>query len=336
MTQPRFSIGIDLGTTNSAIAFVPLSEEVATEVLAVPQYDTASTVAEAATLPSFLYLPEPAVAASLKTLVPGGKSWIVGRLALRKSGETPDRVAHSAKSWLCHHAADRSAPFLPWGSDSLSLEDKISPVSASARILAHLRWAWNARFAARGADFAFDAQDITITVPASFDAAAQRLTLSAAQEAGFPMRVRLLEEPQAAFYGWLEQQSRSGLDPWAGLSDPQGGAHHILVVDIGGGTSDFSLFERSRKKAAFILRRVAVSEHILLGGDNIDLAIAHRMEPRLVKEGDKLSARQWDHLVARCRSLKEQVLGVDGAHGYYPVWPVVCRRAKKSGPQWCH
>ena len=117
---------------------------------------------------------------------PGSGAWVVGRLAQRKASETPGRVAHSAKSWLCHHAADRSAPFLPWGSDALAQQDKISPVDASALILAHLRAAWNARFAGQGSDFAFDAQDITITVPASFDAAAQRLTLAAAQQAGFP------------------------------------------------------------------------------------------------------------------------------------------------------
>ena len=209
MALRKFSIGIDLGTSNSVLAYAPLSGEGGTQVLAIPQWDTPSTVTESETLPSCLYLPEEAVAAQIRGKGPDAGDWVVGRLAERKASETPGRVVKSAKSWLCHHAADRSAPFLPWGSDALASQDKISPVAASAKILAHLRGAWNARFAGTAPDFAFDAQDITITVPASFDAAAQRLTLAAADEAGFPDHVRLLEEPQAAFYCWLERQQRS-------------------------------------------------------------------------------------------------------------------------------
>ncbi len=266
---------------------------------------------ESSTLPSFLYLPEEAVAAQIRGRGLSCGDWVVGRLAQRKASETPGRVAHSAKSWLCHHAADRSAPFLPWGSDELAQQDKISPVFASALILKHLRAAWDARFAGQGPGFQFDAQDITITVPASFDAAAQRLTLSAVQEAGFPDRARLLEEPQAAFYRWLEQHN-GGADPLPAL---QSGVRHVLVIDVGGGTSDFSLFELSPPDGGRDpkIKRVAVSDHILLGGDNIDLAIAHLVEPRLVAGEDRLSAAQWDHLVARCRSLKESALGSKGA-----------------------
>ncbi len=314
MAQRRFSIGIDLGTSNSVLAYSPLSGEGATRVLEIPQWDTPSTVTEAETLPSFLYLPEDAVAAQIRGEGPGVGDWVVGRLAQRKASDTPGRVVKSAKSWLCHHAADRSAPFLPWGSDALASQDKISPVTASANILAHLRWAWNARFSSRGADFAFDAQDITITVPASFDAAAQRLTLAAAEEAGFPEHVRLIEEPQAAFYSWLEQQADGG-DPWSALPDSREAARHVLVIDVGGGTSDFSLFELARHEDGSdpTIERVAVSDHILLGGDNIDLAIAHLIEPRLAAGGGGLSAGQWDHLVARCRSFKERALGGEGA-----------------------
>ncbi|MGO9847944.1 MAG: Hsp70 family protein [Methylocella sp.] len=249
MAHPKFSIGIDLGTSNSVLAFSPLSGEGGSEVLAIPQWDTPSTVTESGTLPSFLYLPEEAIAAQIRGRGPGSGAWVVGRLAQRKASERPGRVAQSAKSWLCHHAADRSAPFLPWGSDALVQQEKISPIDASALILAHLRAAWNARFAGQGPDFAFDAQDITITVPASFDAAAQRLTLAAAQQAGFPDHVRLLEEPQAAFYWWLEQQAGHN-DPWRALPNPQTAARHILVIDIGGGTSDFSLFELSRHEGS--------------------------------------------------------------------------------------
>jgi molecular chaperone DnaK (HSP70) len=311
MAQRKFTIGIDLGTSNSVLAYSPLSGEGATQVLKIPQWDTPSTVTDSETLPSCLYLPEEAVAAQIRGKGPDVGDWVVGRLAERKAGETPGRVVKSAKSWLCHHAADRSAPFLPWGSDALASQDKISPVAASAKILAHLRWAWNARFSGQGADFAFDAQDIAITVPASFDAAAQRLTLAAAEKAGFPSHVRLIEEPQAAFYCWLERHK----DPGSALPDSLTAERHVLVIDVGGGTSDFSLFELAEIEdgGGPGIKRVAVSDHILLGGDNIDLAIAHLVEPRLVEGGGRLSAGQWDHLVARCRSLKEKALSGEGA-----------------------
>jgi molecular chaperone DnaK (HSP70) len=314
MAQPKFSIGIDLGTSNSVLAYSPLSREGSSEVLAVPQWDTPSTVIDSATVPSFLYLPEEAIAAQLRGRGLDIGGWIVGRLAQRKASETPGRVAQSAKSWLCHHAADRSAPFLPWGSDALTQAEKISPVYASALILGHLRAAWDARFAEQSPAFAFDAQDITITVPASFDAVAQRLTLDAAKQAGFPAYARLLEEPQAAFYRWLEQHAGSG-DPVAGLLSTQTAACHVLVIDVGGGTSDFSLFELSRDEGDRdpVIKRIAVSDHILLGGDNMDLAIAHLLEPRFAAGGGGLAGGQWDHLVAGCRSLKERVLSSDAA-----------------------
>jgi molecular chaperone DnaK (HSP70) len=314
MPQARFSIGIDLGTSNSALAFVPLHGDSRSEVLAVPQWDSPSALTDSATLPSFLYLPEDAVAAQIRGKGADTAEWIVGRLARKKARETPGRVAHAAKSWLCHHAVDRSAPFLPWGSDDIPYQRKISPVRASALILNYLRGAWNAGFAASGADFEFDTQEITVTVPASFDAVAQRLTLTATQEAGFPDTVRLLEEPQAAFYSWLERHD-PGHDLWSKLPNPERRTQHVLVVDIGGGTSDFSLFELAPNDGNFDpkIKRVAVSDHILLGGDNIDLAIAHLLEPRLGQDTGKLSGTQWDHLVARCRDLKERALSGEGA-----------------------
>ncbi len=309
MTPPKFTIGVDLGTSNSVLAYSSLSDDKGSGVLAISQWDTPSTVMDSVTVPSFLYLPEDAVAAQIHGRGPGSGAWVIGRLARRKTSEMPGRVVQSAKSWLCQHAADRTAPFLPWLSDTVAERDKISPVAALAFILAHLRAAWNDRFAGQGPGFEFDAQDITITVPASFDAAAQGLTLLAAQQAGFPDHVRLLEEPQAAFYAWLEHTAQ-GTDPWAGLPDP-GVPRHILVIDIGGGTSDFSLFELAQREGqgAPGIKRVAVSDHILLGGDNIDLAIAHLAETRLAAGEVGLSAAQWDHLIAQCRSLKERALG---------------------------
>ena len=301
----RFSIGIDLGTTGSALAYVPLAGDAHANVLNVAQWETSDALIEAMTLPSFLYFPEDALAEQLHGRVPETPGWIVGRLARRRAGEIPGRVVRSAKSWLCHHAADRSAPILPWGSEDLPPTNKISPVQAAAFILNYFRGAWDSRFAPHGD--AFDDQEVTVTVPASFDAAAQRLTLSAAEEAGFPSTVHLLEEPQAAFYCWLEQHSLSG-SLWEGFNDAR--PRHVLVVDIGGGTSDFSLFELRPATTGGIpnITRVAVSEHILLGGDNIDLALAVLLEPRLAGERGRISGPQWDHLVASCRDIKEQAL----------------------------
>ncbi|HYZ40839.1 MAG TPA: Hsp70 family protein, partial [Stellaceae bacterium] len=235
------------------------------------------------------------------------------RLARKKAVESPGRVVLSAKSWLCHHTSDHSARFLPWGSDDIARNSKISPVRASALILAHLKGAWNSRFADAGADYEFDRQEITVTLPASFDAAAQRLTLTAALEAGFPETTHLLEEPQAAFYCWLAQHDIA-TDLESRLLNDTDGSYHVLVVDIGGGTSDFSLFEfrSDRRSAAPKIKRVAVGDHILLGGDNVDLAIAHLLEPRLIGERGKLSGTQWDDLVARCRDLKENMLSSEG------------------------
>ena len=314
----RFSIGVDLGTTNSALAYVPLTGDAEPEALAVSQWESPTALVEATTLPSFLYLPEDGRAAELQGR-PGTEGWIAGRLARRRAGETPGRVVRSAKSWLCHHSADRSAPILPWGSDDLQPAQKISPVRAAALILSALRDAWDSRFARSG--FPFDAQEITITAPASFDAAAQRLTLDAAKEASYPDNVRLLEEPQAAFYCWLEHHAAA--EPlWEGVDRYMAEPRRVLIVDIGGGTSDFSLFELSPAASGAIpdIERIAVSEHILLGGDNIDLALAVLMEPRLVAERGQMSGPQWDHLVASCRDLKERALSGSGsAQDHYVV-----------------
>ncbi|MES2924438.1 MAG: Hsp70 family protein [Verrucomicrobiota bacterium] len=305
MPTPTFSIGIDLGTTNCAIAFVALdSQDAQTQVFPIPQWESTDRLAESTTLPSFLYLPTDAEATQLQGAI--GKGWLCGRFARKRAGETPGRVAHSAKSWLGHHAVDRTAAFLPWASEEIPHDQRISPIRASALLLNYLRGAWVTRFP----EHPFDAQEITITVPASFDAVAQKLTLDAAAEAGFPKTVRLLEEPQAAFYRWLEAHA----DPAALWSQVPENGGNVLVIDIGGGTSDFSLFEITRQPGSPLpaIRRVAVSDHLLLGGDNIDLAIAHTMEPRFTGKGETLAGSQWQDLVARCRDLKERCLAADG------------------------
>ena len=311
MARPRFSIGIDLGTTNSALAFLQ-QRDARVEVLEVPQWDTLASMARASTLPSFLYLPEEAVAAQLRRHIEGGSEWVAGRLARRRASEVPGRVAHSAKSWLAHHAIDPLAPLLPWGSEELSQDRKISPVRASALILGHLRHAWNVSFASEGC--AFDDQDITITVPASFDAASQRLTLTAAEQAGIPGAVRLLEEPQAAFQCWLDRPDAAS-ELRRILAARGSTSRYVLVIDIGGGTSDLSVFAMRGWGQGSLpdIERIAVSEHILLGGDNMDLALAHLAETRLSGERGRLSSGQWDHLVASCRDLKERALAAGGA-----------------------
>jgi molecular chaperone DnaK (HSP70) len=307
MSSPHYSIGIDLGTTNCAMAFTALDDPNAcSEVFSIPQWVSIGHLAESTTLPSFLVLPTAEEAARLHGTAQDA-GWICGRYARKRAAEVPGRVAHSAKSWLGYHAVDREAAFLPWGSEEIPAEQKLSPIRASGLLLNYLRGAWDARFPA----VPFDAQAIVVTVPASFDAVAQRLTLQAASEAGFRSSVRLLEEPQAAFYRWLEAHA----DPTALWRELPEGGGNVLVVDIGGGTSDFSMFEISRQAGSSepAIRRVAVSDHLLLGGDNIDLALAHLLEPRLAGKGETLAASQWQDLVARCRDLKERCLAGDGA-----------------------
>ncbi len=323
MAQPRFSIGIDLGTTNCAMAFEGLDGATAErELFRIPQWETATRFSEASTLPSFLYLASPQEAAQISGHSAETAEWIPGRLARSRASDLPGRVVHSAKSWLCHHSVDRSAPFLPWRSDEIPVEKRISPVGASALLLSYLRAAWDAKFATDGAPF--NDQEITVTVPASFDAAAQRLTLDAANAAGFPESVRLLEEPQAVFYWWLESGARQSR---ALESLRQAGVRYVLVVDIGGGTTDFTLFEIEPRSGGSLseIKRIAVSDHLLLGGDNIDLAIAHRVESRLGLS-EPLSEVQWNFLVARCRDVKERCLSEDSGDVFTISVPGRCSR----------
>lgn len=293
MMKPRFSIGIDLGTTNCAISYLDLAEaNSVSQAFAIPQLEERNTEVERMGLPSFLFRDaEPAERSE--------KPWVAGLFARNRGREIPDRVIHSAKSWLCHHAVSPESRILPWNSNSVAAEEKLSPIEASAQLLLHLRQAWERRM---GDEAPFREQIVTVTVPASFDAAAQAATLEAAKVAGFPSTVRLLEEPQAAFYRWLEQ---------AGESENLAIGQTVLVIDVGGGTSDFSLFrvEADGDGAAPCFQRIAVSDHLLLGGDNIDLALAHALESELAPDGGELSVDQWGFLISRARELKERCLG---------------------------
>ena len=306
--SPFYSIGIDLGTTNCALSYIDLSDDSAESVvLPISQRESFTTFVERSTLPSFLYLPNE----HEKAQFAGGNSgfidkWVVGEMARRMTSVNPSRVTHSAKSWLGHHAVSPDSDILPWDSEDVAREERLSPLAASAAYLSYFRSSWDQRFAQGDSNKRFDRQSITITVPVSFDAASQEATMQAARMAGFPDSTRLLEEPQAAFYRCLERT-----DARADLAKLEEGSR-ILVVDIGGGTSDFSLFRLSKKVDGDPgFDRIAVSYHILLGGDNIDLAVAHALESEARFNEDELTSNQWQHLIARSRDLKERCLGSD-------------------------
>jgi len=328
MADPRYAIGIDLGTTNCALAYVDLrSRQARPAVLPVPQLNTLNTLVKSPLLPSCYYFPTGAESAQ-SHLDPfgsddeGTSNFIIGAFARDQMNALPGRVIHSAKSWLAHAGIDREAKILPFGSEEIPPSQQLSPVEASAAYLAYLGEAWDRAFAPHDAANEFARQRVIVTVPASFDEGAQELTRKAAALAGYPARMRLLEEPQAAFYAWIEAASReNGNSPSAAfldaLPDLAQQAHTVLVCDVGGGTSDFSLFRIAPIHSAEDLpdiERIAASEHLLLGGDNIDLALAHMLERQLKPDGEeRLSRRQWNHLVPQARLLKERILQADGA-----------------------
>src|SRR5713101_1773158 len=292
----RFIVGIDLGTTNTACAFVDTAAGRALRVFEVPQLVLPGEMGARPTLPSFLYLAgaHELPAGSLDPPWATGRAWCVGLLAREQGARVPARLVASSKSWLCHAAVDRTAAILPWGAgDDVP---HVSPVEASARTLAHLREAWDASFPAPLAE-----QAVVLTVPASFDEVARELTLTAARAAGLP-GVVLLEEPQAAFYAWLEIHERDWRTCLAA-------APLVLVIDVGGGTTDLSLIGARASRGELGLERVAVGEHLLLGGDNIDVALARAMEARLLPAGERLDAQRFHGLVSACRAAKERMLG---------------------------
>jgi len=308
MTQ--FRIGIDLGTTNCALASIPVdTRDGRSVVLSVSQPETNHSSTSQPTLPSFLYLP------------PENKDrWIAGRFARTRSAEVPGRVVHSAKSWLVHHAADRRAKFLPFGSPDIPPSDQISPVDALSILLKTLASAWNEAHP----EAPLAAQDLAITVPASFDPAAQQLTLEAARKAGFPDSTILLEEPQAAFYAWLENDASTAEALAAGNKKSL-----VLVVDVGGGTTDLSLFSVEPRPDSTLpgIQRIAVSDHLLLGGDNLDLSLAHFIEGKLAPDS-QLPTSTFAQLLARCREIKEDALG--GGVGEGKVWPIAVSKPGSS------
>lgn len=307
----RYAIGIDLGTTHSALSYVDLQasdgEKTVDGVLPVPQLTGAGTVEALPLLPSFLYLPHPDELAQGETALPwsaGGEGFIAGEMARSRGATTPIRLVSSAKSWLSHPSVDRRAAILP--QDAPEEVARVSPLEASTRYLAHLRQAWNAAHP----DAPFDQQQVTVTIPASFDPGARELTAEAARNAGFAPT--LLEEPQAALYSWI-QGSKGAWRKQVKAGDI------VLVVDVGGGTSDFSLIAILERDGKLEPHRVAVGDHILLGGDNMDLALAHFVARKLQANGTQLDAWQMRALTYGCRSAKEHLLADADA----TVWPIV-------------
>jgi molecular chaperone DnaK (HSP70) len=290
---PRFAVGIDLGTTNTVVACAPLAEAELARVFEVPQLVAQGEVERRPLFPSMLWAP--VGDASLDDPF-GDAPWRLGEIARRRGAEVPGRLVASSKSWLVHAGVDREAAILPWGADEADVP-KLSPVDAAARMLAHVRRAWDEEHP----DAPLAGQDVVLTVPASFDEVARELTLAAASRAG--LAPKLLEEPQAAFYDWMSRAGEKGLTD---LLRDTGGEARVLVVDVGGGTTDLSLVHvATRDRVA----RVAVGPHLLLGGDNMDLALAHACESRLVREGERLEPSRFAQLVAACRAAKESLLG---------------------------
>ncbi|MDK9756808.1 Hsp70 family protein [Vibrio sp. D173a] len=294
---PKFSVGIDLGTTHCVMSFVDTyNEDARVEVMPIPQLTAPGTVETRSQLGSFLYQPHQHEMNPQSRVLPWSSEpkALVGAIARNLGSKTPIRLVASAKSWLCHAGVNRRDAFLPAGSPEEV--EKVSPLRATELYLEHLKNAWNHTKPNHNlAD-----QDVTITVPASFDPAARDLTAEAARNVGF-VHLTLLEEPQAALYNWIDNSN----DKWR---DEVEVGDIVLVVDIGGGTTDLSLVEVTEDDGNLTLNRIAVGEHILLGGDNMDLALAYRLKMKLAQEGKELQPWQVQAMTHACRDAKEALL----------------------------
>ena len=303
----HYAIGIDLGTTHCELSHVDLSADTPRDwrksLLAIPQLTAPGTVEEKFLLPSFLYLPHAGEFPEGATALPWDPKApeIVGDFARSHGVKSPGRLIASAKSWLSHAGVDRNSALLPW--QAPPDVPRLSPVAASAHYLRHLASAWNHRFAPGNSSKkdGIAAQEVILTVPASFDAAARELTLAAATQAGLE-NVTLLEEPQAALYAWIEAMG-DGFRKQVRKGDI------ILVVDVGGGTTDFSLIAVTEQEGEAQLTRLAVGDHILLGGDNMDLTLARHLHQDLTAAGKKLDTWQFASLTYGCRQAKEVLFG---------------------------
>jgi molecular chaperone DnaK (HSP70) len=298
----RFVVGIDLGTTHCCLAASQLADP-KVFTIDIPQLVAPGETAKRPLLPSFLYLPAPGELSEDERRLPWGPSErVVGELARRLGAKVPSRLVASAKSWVCHGGVNRRAPILPWNSPED--EPHVSPVEAQVAYLQHMRRVWESRYP----DTPLAEQDVVVTVPASFDEGARELTSSAASDAGLG-DVRLIEEPQAAFYDYLGENTDS-------LDDALGDARLILVVDVGGGTTDVTLVrvrgEHERSDDGGRLERIAVGGHLMLGGDNMDAALAMFALDKAGIERPE-DATVWSAIVQSARQAKERLLAANGA-----------------------
>ncbi|MEZ7892440.1 MAG: Hsp70 family protein [Candidatus Wallbacteria bacterium] len=300
----KFVIGIDLGTTNCALAYVELNDDKDSKPdikdFLIPQLTGPGVVEEKPLLPSFMYIASNVEFAEGALDLPWakGRGYFLGEFAQKRGSESPKRLVSSAKSWLCHEGVSRNDKILPFGPDIEC--EKFSPIEVTAKYLEHLKDAWNYKMASKNKENRMEEQSILITVPASFDAAARDLTLKAAESAGLS-NITLLEEPQAAFYSWLNQMG----DGWR-REVKEGDV--VLVFDVGGGTTDFSLIAVTQKGGDLTLNRIAVGNHILLGGDNMDIALANLVRNKIEAAGKKIDNWQFQALWYSSRNAKEIIL----------------------------
>jgi hypothetical protein len=297
----KYVVGIDLGTTNSVLSYTLLDvEEPQVEILPIPQLVAAGTLESRTMLPSFLYIAHPNEAQGRAYDVPwaSGRNFAVGEVARRQSAEVPDRTVGAAKSWLAYSRVDRRQPILPW--DAPAEVAKVSPVGAAQRYLEHLIAAWESAFP----DAPIARQLVVLTVPASFDASARELTREAALNAGLPEDLVLLEEPQAAVYAWMASLGNR----WRRQLKV---GNKLLVCDVGGGTTDLTLVGVGEENGDLMLERIAVGNHLLVGGDNMDLTLAHHVAGLFADRGVKLNPWQSVSLWHSCRSAKETLLAVE-------------------------
>ncbi len=303
MKEPRYIIGIDLGTTNSTLSYIDTESKSPKEiqVFQIPQLVDDGLLNNLSALPSFLYLPGeyelPPETAELPWK--GEGKGIVGELARKQGAKVPANLVSSAKSWLCHNRVDRNGLILPWGRETSA--EKVSPVDASSSYLRHLKESWNFSMAGGNEDRFLEHQQIIITIPASFDESARELTAEAAQRAGIE-DFTMLEEPQAAFYAWISSHHGS----WQEMT---GKGRLVLVFDVGGGTTDFTLISIHDESERPSFQRVAVGDHIMLGGDNMDLTLARKIEQDLMGSSGKFDFNQWLSATHQCRAAKEELLG---------------------------
>lgn len=309
MSDSNYIVGIDLGTTNSVVAYVETGKGNGIEIFKVPQLVEEGVVENRTILPSFVFLPE-AHDVSKSGIALGWADtdrYVVGEFARNRGGELPARLISSSKSWLCNTLIDGNEPVLPWkGAGDLS---KMSAVEASSAVLSHICQAWNYAMATGDDDRRIEKQDVFLTVPSSFDAVARDLTVKAAEKAGL-LNITLLEEPQAAFYSWIEASG----DNWRKAVKKD---DLVLVCDVGGGTTDYSLIRISEEAGNLALERLSVGNHLLVGGDNMDLALSYYISQKLAQKGTKIDDWQMRGLCHSCRTAKENIINAPGQN-----WPV--------------